>query len=103
MPVPFLLLGLGALLGGGAAVHGVSEMSEASGITSRAQRRLDNARQRFDVKVGQTERAVGAYLDEADRVVTASVLPLVECAPPRPHRQARGRAARPATAVPGLG
>lgn len=78
MPVPFILLGLGALVGGGAAVHGVAEMSEAKAIASRAERRLQDARERFDQHAKQAERAVGSYLDEADRVMTASVLPLVD-------------------------
>lgn len=78
MPVPFILLGLGALVGGGAAVHGVAEMGEAKAIASRAERRLQNARERFDAQARLAEAAVGSYLDEADRVVTASVLPLVD-------------------------
>ena len=77
MPIPFILLGLGALIGGGAAVHGVSEMSEAKDIAASAERRLSEARERFDGRTRQAENAVGAYLDEADRVVTESVLPLV--------------------------
>jgi hypothetical protein len=78
MPFPFILLGVGALLGGGAAVHGVSQMSEATGIASRAEGRLEDARVRFDGQAQRVEHAVSAYLCEADRVVIDSVLPLVE-------------------------